>query len=125
MDKLKLYEFYWCDYAVDNYFLFYNLSNPTQEQFVIDCKRAMKESFNEYMSKFDGLLGLDYWISFSVPKLIDYGYIEFDKASFGYGGGSIISECDLTDIIGKDFPDEVKKAVEYNKKLYNESDEEE
>ena len=58
----------------------------TKEEFEVDCKKAMAESFDEYMVQEDSWAQLPTWVEFASIKLEDYGYKIFRPISFGCFG---------------------------------------
>ena len=53
----------------------------TKEEFEVDCKKAMSESFDEYMKKEKSWASLPRWIEIASIKLEDYGYKIFKPIS--------------------------------------------
>jgi len=81
-----IFEFSWSDYET---YIPYILEGEekTREEFEADCNKALKESFDEYMSNVGGCwASLDGWTSYAVRKIQEYGYTLIKPMSFGYSG---------------------------------------
>ena len=130
-----IFEFYWSWYED---YTPYILEGPekTKEEFETDCKKAMKESFEEYISSVDDRwAGLPDWMEKAVEKMTDYGYKKVKPLSFGYFGLYLPKTdvyCDENNKIRRieyeesypEFLDEINRMIKHNdafdKELYSE-----
>ena len=81
-----IFNFYWSWYE-DNYSHILESEDKTQEEFEEDCNRALKESFDKYISEVgDTWAGLPDWIEYSIKKLEEDGYKAIEPVKFGYFG---------------------------------------
>lgn len=120
-----IFEFYWAWYE-DYQPHILEGKEKTQEEFEADCKKALRESFDDYLANVgDAWAGLPEWTEAAVLKMQNYGYTIVYPMKFGYCGLDMpktdrYSEED-NDVELKeyenDFPDfleEIKKIIEHN-----------
>ena len=106
----------------------YILEGPTksQKEFEDACKKAMKESFDEYMNSINDMwAGLPDWIEFAVNKMEEYGYKKAEIIKFGYFGLYLPKTdiyCNDNNKINRieyekeypEFLDEINRMIEHN-----------
>lgn len=113
-----VFEFYWTWYEDYSPIL---LEGPekTEDEFAEDCKKAMKECFNDYLKKTatdEVWASLPDWIEFASHKLETYGYRIFRPVKFGYFGLYLPKEDDdfKEENDMPEFNEEIKKMKKYN-----------
>ena len=81
-----IFNFSWSDYDCYQPHIFEG-EERTSEEFEADCNKALKESFDEYMSILDdSWASLSYWMEYALVKMEDYGYKRVKPMEFGYCG---------------------------------------
>jgi len=128
-----IFEFSWSDYEEYKPYILEG-KERSREEFEKDCNKALKESFEEYLSNVEFMwAGLPDWMEYAVIKMEDYGYKIIKPMQFGYCGLCIPK----TDKYSKhndgirdkeyqeefpEFLDEIKRMIQYNdifdKELY-------
>ncbi len=123
-----IFEFSWSDYDCYHPYIFEG-EERSREEFEADCNKALKESFDKYMSNVENTwAGLDRWMEYSIVKMEGYGYTLIKPMAFGYSGLALpksdryFSEND--DIGMKEyqeqfpeFLDEIRQMIEKNDAL--------
>ena len=80
-----IFEFYWSWYEDYSPTLFEG-EDKTQEEWEKDCKKALADSFDEYMEKESGWAQLPTWIKCACTKLEEYGYKLVSPVKYGLFG---------------------------------------
>ena len=81
-----IFEFSWSDYDCYHPYIFEG-EERSREEFEADCNKALKESFDKYMSNVENTwAGLDRWMEYSIVKMEGYGYTLIKPMAFGYSG---------------------------------------
>lgn len=89
-----IFEFYWSWYE-DYSPIILEGPEKTEEEFKNDCKRAMIESFDSYMSNIDGWASMSDWVPVASLKLEEYGYKILKPVHFGYFGFYLPKDKDI------------------------------
>ncbi len=117
-----IFEFSWSWYEDYSPHLFES-NDKTKAEFEADCKKAMVECFDDYMSDDNkGWAAVPDWIDRACDKLEEFGYDRIKPTHFGLFGGYIVDENDITDDEFKDFPEQMKKMSDYNTAFRKEMD---
>jgi len=128
-----IFDFCWFDYEMSQSHLLEHF-NKTPEEFKADCKKALAESFEQYMEyiKREGhrWAGIDAWIDFSIDKMKKYGYKHIRPPQWGYFGGMIVRDEFIPEeseeseefktSYTKDFPEQIKIMIKHNNELEKE-----
>ena len=88
--------------------------DKTAEEFEVDCKKALRECFDEYMKDQDAWVGVNDWVEFACGTLKSYGYIPVVTVSYGLFGGYIVDKHSKDSKLLRDFPEEIQKMVKHN-----------
>lgn len=120
-----IFEFFWADYEAYSPYIFEG-EEKTYEEFKSDCNKALKESFDEYLSNVnDSWASLSRWMDYAIVQMEDYGYAFVKPMSFGYFGLEIPMHdrySPSNDVLStkeyqEDFPeflDEIEKMIAHN-----------
>jgi hypothetical protein len=118
-----IFEFNWTWYEDYTPYLFEH-SNKTKDEFADDCRKAMKECFDNYMEEMQKQsfrwAQVPYWMEMACKKLEEYGYKPIRPVVFGYFGGYLIKDDYDTkedENLLKDFPEQVEKMKQHNIKV--------
>jgi hypothetical protein len=120
-----IFNFSWSDYDCYEPHIFEG-EEKTSEEFKKDCDKALKESFDEFMSNTDNRwASLSLWMKYALVKMEDYGYKKVKPMEFGHWGLEIPKNDryspENNEIDNKEyqeqfpeFLDEIKKMIIHN-----------
>ena len=130
---MRIYNFYWSEYEGYSPHILIHDITKTQEEFENDCKKAIIDSFEDYIKQEDSWIGIDRMISFAVDYMVkNMGYTQPEEISFGFYNAMIINgeiyedgkmnEYDqaVLDLVGQEIFDRIlnhNQEIESN--LYN------
>ena len=119
---MKTYTLYYSTYDYSESGVFIHEKDKSKEQFDADCKRAMIECGETYLSTETSWADTDGWFGATINKLIEYGYKHPENYCFNIPYTGIIEDDDdkkefiepFQKIVGKKL---LQKAIKHNKDL--------